>query len=66
MSIVIIIRETLNTNKDDNETICSENENDRDNYSDNDKNDETDHNGHHSDKGGDHHSTEVDIKTNAN
>ena len=61
----IIIRRTLKTNKDDNETICSDNDNDRGNSSDNDKKDETDYNGHHSDNGGDHN-TDVDIKTNAN
>ena len=60
----IIIRQTFNTNKDDNETMCGENDNNRDKTSDNDKDDGNDHNCHHSDKGGDHHNTNVDIKTN--
>ena len=35
-----IIRQTFNTNKDDNETMCGENDNNRDSSSDN----EEDHN----------------------
>jgi hypothetical protein len=35
MSIIVI--QTFNTNKDDNETMCSESDNNRDNSSDNDE-----------------------------